>query len=320
MDTTQNALDAVRNWWNSRPPVSRNNGLPAQGTLTGALVLLENLQEDYQLDINKHLTKGLAQIRGAGKDRTRKILARFGQEGTQLAEGGRTNRGLVGQMETLIAALKTLDLKSMQPTERNTVLQALQGFLVQQLREYSKRKRVGFTYHADNSTWRSVHDLLVEAQKLGKIGQLAQYLVGAKLALRFPDKDIRNDKFSSQDFDNPGDYAVNDTAFHVTVSATKGHFDKCKRNAEQGYSPYLLVPDSTLFVTQQAAEGTLPGKITVLSIESFVAQNIDELSVFSKGERISGFRRLLEKYNERVSAIESDQSLLVEIPHNLLAD
>jgi hypothetical protein len=234
-----------------------------------------------------------------------------------LEEGGRTNRGLIKEMSELLNVLRPLQLENLTSDERNIVLQALQGFLVSQLGDYSKRKRVTFVYHQEKTAWQSVHDLLAEARKGGKEGQVAQYLVGAKLSLRFPDKNIRNDRFSAQDFENPGDFAINDTAFHITISPNQGHYDKCKRNVKAGYRPYLLVPDEILFLAKKTAEGTLPGQITVQSIESFVAQNIDELSFFSKGELIDGFRRLLEKYNERVSMIEADKSLLVEIPHSL---
>lgn len=53
------------------------------------------------------------------------------------------------------------------------------------------------------------------------------------------------------------------------------------------------------------------------SIETFVSQNLDELSVFKKDELMSGLRRLLETYNERVDAVETDKSLMIDIPKNL---
>ena len=115
---------------------------------------------------------------------------------------------------------------------------------------------------------------------------------------------IRNDRFSSQDFEVPGDFAIRDTAFHIIVAPNQGHYDKCKRNIANGFRPYLLVPDEMLYLSKQTAENALPGQITVQSVEAFVAQNIDELSEFSKGQLLDGFRLLLLKYNERVSAID----------------
>jgi hypothetical protein len=86
-----------------------------------------------------------------------------------------------------------------------------------------------------------------------------------------------------------------------------------------GYSAYLLVPDRVQIGARQYAESFLPGRITVQSIESFVAQNLEEISAFSKGRLVSGFRRLLETYNARVDQVESDKSMLIDIPRNLLS-
>jgi hypothetical protein len=47
-------------------------------------------------------------------------------------------------------------------------------------------------------------------------------------------------------------------------------------------------------------------RIAVESIESFVGQNIGELSYFSRDKLKRGFRRLLETYNDRVNAAETD--------------
>jgi len=41
------------------------------------------------------------------------------------------------------------------------------------------------------------------------------------------------------------------------------------------------------------------------------------LGHFTRPERTSGFRMLLETYNTRVNAVEADKSLLIEIPYNL---
>lgn len=49
-------------------------------------------------------------------------------------------------------------------------------------------------------------------------------------------------------------------------------------------------------------------------IEAFISQNIDELSKFSDELLPSQLLRLLEIYNRRVEAVESDRSMLIEIP------
>jgi len=71
-------------------------------------------------------------------------------------------------------------------------------------------------------------------------------------------------------------------SFSVTVSPMPAVYEKCKRNIEEGLRVYLLVPDGRLVGARQNAEAIVIGKITVESIESFVGQNVEELSVFKK--------------------------------------
>ncbi len=49
-------------------------------------------------------------------------------------------------------------------------------------------------------------------------------------------------------------------------------------------------------------------------LETFVAQNIDELATFSRDAFLKTFANLLRTYNASVDAIEAEKSLLIEIP------
>ena len=51
--------------------------------------------------------------------------------------------------------------------------------------------------------------------------------------------------------------------------------------------------------------------------ESAVAANLEELAEFQTDARLDSFRRLLETYNRRVDAVETDKSMLVDIPRPL---
>jgi hypothetical protein len=320
MTKAQEILSLAKHWWDSLAPVKQNNGLPAKGTVAGALVVLERLKTKYVLDLDQHRAKrGQSQIEGAGKSSTQKILAKFGETRKFLEEGGRTNRGLAGEIGRLLDTLKSARLENLSTDERNRILTEVQEFLVSKVGEYFSRERVKFTYNPANTAWHCVHIILETAREGGKEGPVAQYLVGAKLTLRFPNINIRNDSYSASDAQSgsPGDFLVNDTAFHVTVAPNLGHWEKCEQNIGMGYNAYLLVPDRILVGTRQIAESMLPGQITTQSIESFVAQNLEELSVFSKGTLVGGLRRLLETYNERVDQVESDKAMLIEIPRNL---
>jgi hypothetical protein len=163
-------------------------------------------------------------------------------------------------------------------------------------------------------------EMLRAARAEHKEGPVSQYLVGAKLQLRFPEIEVENKGATTADdqLGRAGDYRVGDTAFHVTIAPMPPVFDKCVRNLAAGFRAYLLVPQEKLEAARQMAPDDLREKITVVSIETFVAQNIDEIGQFRTHTREGDFARLLALYNHRVDAVESDKSMLVEVPRNLV--
>ena len=165
-----------------------------------------------------------------------------------------------------------------------------------------------------------VRQILEKAKEKGQTGQVAQYLVGAKLALRFPEFEIPNDSYSTADqqLGRAGDFLVKDTAFHVTVSPMDKVYDRCKQNADEGFRAYLLVPDEHVQSARTIAKERVSGRVAVESIESFVGQNIDEMASFSQDQLAAKIHELLTKYNERVDETEIDRSVMIEIPPNLV--
>jgi len=165
-----------------------------------------------------------------------------------------------------------------------------------------------------------VSDLLDEAQRRNVTGAVAQHLVGAKLALRFPELAIENHAATTADrqLNRPGDFAINDTAFHVTVAPGERVIQRCEDNLRGGYRPRLLVRGSRLAAARQLAElRDLHTRIGITAIEEFVAQNIEELGAFGNEAIARGFRHLFERYNERVRAVETNLAILIDIPANL---
>lgn len=316
---TEKAVQEFAAWFAGLPTYKGTGELPARGTVAAALVVLEHLKQNYQLDLDAHRAPGQSQLQGLNPAALRKILAQFGETRKFLAEGGRTNRGAPGDVAKMLQTLRSMNLDGLSATARNAVLEQFQAFLVERVKEYHGRKRLQIDYDAGKTTWVAVHNLLRQAAEVGKAGPVAQYLVGAKLELRFPDATISNERFSAADAQKGrlGDFEVGDTAFHVTVSPMPGVYDRCRKNIAQGCRVYLLVPDDYVVGARQNAEAIAPERIAVESLESFIANNIEELSAFSKERLVGGFRRLLEAYNRRVGAIELDKSLLIEIPRGL---
>ena len=162
-------------------------GLPARGTLAGALVVLERLQESCDLDINAHTAAGGVQIKGTGGHAVSKLLARYGETKPFLAEGGRTNMGLRGDIKALLNELEKTELKELPLAERNVVLGELQHFLVTKIQAYPIRQGLKVRYDPSLSTTASVRGWLEVARRQGKEGPVAHHLIGAALQLRFPE-------------------------------------------------------------------------------------------------------------------------------------
>ncbi|MFZ5450777.1 MAG: DUF4928 family protein [Thermodesulfobacteriota bacterium] len=180
------------------------------------------------------------------------------------------------------------------------------------------KRRIKATYNSKIITWKLIHYLLNSAIKNKKEVLFAKYIIGASLHLTFPDIIVANTIFESFGDPNiPFDYCVGDTAFNITTSQICSVCEKCKSNIDSGLRSYLIVPEKKLCHARESSEEAAPGKIAVESIESFVSQNLEELSDFSKDRLAHGFYRLLETYNQRVDTVEVDKSMLIEIPRNL---
>lgn len=318
MDLKKRTLELFSSWYENLP-AHKSSGGAAKGTIAAALVVLEHLKSECNLDLESHRAPGGSQIKGASGQAVKRILERFGELRPFAKEGGRTNRGAPGDIKPLLEVLKLSGFDKHGVEERNSVLDELQRVLVNKVIEFHNKERIKLVYEPTKSTWQVVQSLLAQARETGKEGPVAQHLVGAKLELRFPKIKIGNESYSTADdqLGRPGDFCISDTAFHVTVAPMPALYQKCQQNVNEGFRVYLLVPDRTLSGARQNADLILPGKLAVESIESFVSQNIEELSDFSKKKLASGFKLLIETYNRRVDLSELDKSMLIELPKNL---
>ena len=311
------ALKLIKEWWQGPPKRTR-------GDISGGLVLLEHLRKNFSLDINAHKAGNSDQLKGATTSAVAKILERFGEKRMLSKEAGRTNRGLMTNLSNLLKLMKEYPMENLTPSRREVALLDMQEFLVVKATEMLNAKKLTFDYKHGMTSRMAVAALLEQATKRRKNGEVAEYLVGAKLALRFRNVDIRNASASAADDQagEHGDFQINDSVFHVTVSPNPGHYKKCADNISNGLRVFLLVSDEDLVYARKAVqkETAIAGRVAVESIESFVAQNIEELSEFSGNKITAGMAKLLRVYNERVDKVEANKSLLIEIPAALRED
>lgn len=315
---TPSPLSVFEEWYKSLKIVKSNAG-PANGTIAATLVLLERLKENYDLNFESHVAAGGAQIKGASGAAVASILKQFKETRPFAKEGGRTNRGGQGDIRPLFQSLLLLKLEKLPLEERKLVLTAFQMYLVERIRDFHNRQKIKMIFDPKLSTWQTIHRLLESAKAEGKAGYVAQHLVGAKLQLRFPELTISNESASTADkpTNRQGDFFVGNTVFHVTVAPMPTVFEKCQDNLSQGLKVYLLVTDSKLAAARQLGDQFCSGQIAVESLESFLSQNIEEISTFNVKYLKSKMIRLIQLYNERVDAVEIDKSLMIELPSNL---
>lgn len=311
-------LTAFECWYENQ---KRGKAPVPKGTIAGAMIVLQRLKSSYTLDLETHLTNGGAQVKNASGNNIKRLLAEFGETRPFVVEGGRTNRGLRSAVDTMLVTLAGMHLEQIPEVERVEMLGIFQKFLIRKIQEFHNRERLKFIYDPSMSVWQDIHNLLELARKENKAGPVAQHLVGAKLQLRFPGEKIGRESYSTADkqLGRPGDFCVGNTAFHVTMAPMPALYDKCERNLEEGWRPYLLVPDDSLVgVKQNINLSPGKGRITAASLEAFISQNIEELSCFSADRLAHGLYQLFQVYNERIDEIEIDKSLSIEIPQNLL--
>lgn len=322
MTTEHDSLAAFNKWYTSLRGMKRYGDRPAKGTIAAALVVLERLRTDCRLELAAHVADGGAQIAGLNLPALRRILERFGENREFPSEGGRTNRGNNKPMQQLLQALAESNFRGLSDDERAALIDEMQSELVQSLDAYYQLEQIAFDFDPRMPARTLIARILARAGERKVSGPVAQHLVGSKLALRFPDQMVDNFPYSAADDQagRPGDYQLGDTAFHVTVAPTLGHAERCKKNVRAGIGSYMIVADAKVAHARALLEELgVANQVAVESVESFVGQNIAELSGFASNRFYCTFGDLLREYNKRVCEVETDGSLMIEIPEGLMS-
>lgn len=320
----QRALRELEGWYAAEARTSAGT-LPSRSALLAAVVALGYMRETYPLSRAEFVTGG-NQLKGINRSRVKTIFADYGETRTLPTQAGRTTRGTANFAFTLVDRLATIpEIQSATELVRIEIVEQLQAQVVQWYQQdYLDKERIKVEVAPHNSYESMIGEILLSAGR--NAGAVAQHFVGAKLALRFPDLAIENHSHTAgdQQTGRPGDFLIGSTVFHVTVAPAELLIGKCQDNVRAGYRVYLLVPSSRVQMVKGLIENAdlqgagLQDRVSVeSSIESFVGQNLDEMSSFRQDAVLRMLSKLLHSYNERVSAVETDSSLQFEIPVSL---
>lgn len=310
----------IQDWYerNRRP-----GGLPPDRyVVCAALAVLEQARSIYPLTRDAFETqKGQVKTSRATIQR---ILGRYGENRLYAQEGGRTTRGTLTAARAIAEVLNASpELAGMTAEERVAALDNFQRWFAGQATEFFNQKRIPVDVDVNGPAADVVSRILEAAGP--KAGAVAQHLVGAKLAVRFSNAGILVDNHSFTTADQilrrQGDFEIGNTVFHVTVSPTSAIVDKCRENVRNDYRVKLLVKDALLQAARQLVSiGGLTGKVGVVSIEGFIGENVEELGEFAQRQINLQLGYVLSTYNQRVADIETDRSLLLDIPNHLSFD
>ena len=155
-----------------------------------------------------------------------------------------------------------------------------------------------------------IRELLEQADEKGKSGDVAQYLVGAKLMLRLEIEmpvhpANRGDRRGRGDMDaRLGDFEVEDAIIEVAVGLPdEKHLTQIVDALGDGDKEvWLLTRSSRVKTWQDELKDTDEvdrRRVIVHSVEGFVGQNLSELGGFSVKGRAVQLERLFTIYNDR---------------------
>ena len=296
---------------------SENQFLGRKGSLGVALVVTRHAQErGLPLDSDKLLTPKGGQVSGLSSGAVQRILADHGVSRVLAKEGGRTNRGNIGNMHAYVEFLNELYRSA--PLD----LLEVEKWWVDRVRDYFSSKPFQLRVDAANSLASLVSHLIEQARKrqseqrnVTYVGTLLQHLVGAKLELA-SQRELRHHGASvaDQSSGREGDFRIGDTAIHVTAAPTEAVIRKCEDNLRHGLRPVLVVPGKkSAAATELCEQQGIEDRADVLAVEQFLAANIIERAQFSHEGRLNLLKDIVSRYNSIVESCETDPSLRIEM-------
>lgn len=293
-----------------------DNSVAGKGPLSVMLVVTRHAKE-RGLPLNEAdlLTEEQGQVLGLGRAAVQSILADHKITRVLAEEGGRTSRGSIGHMQRYVAFLNDLNKQGLVDIE------FIEKWWVEQIKKHFSGK--GFTLHYDmaKSLKFIVEDILEQAVKRQKAGHgtmyagaVLQHMVGAKLSLVLKDQKITCRGFSVADgpSEGSGDFEIGDVVIHVTTMPSEALLQKCLRNLENGKRPMIITPASGVAGAVSIATGqNLEQRVDIVDAGQFISTNLYELSQFQASSRKVTVENFVERYNEIVSANETDPGLKI---------
>jgi hypothetical protein len=290
--------------------------------LQAALALLERLRQEPSLALDEHLSQsGSAGIKGhetfGAKALERLKLQRINKN------HGRRSSNLSAWGQDLLNPVAALGFANASPEIRSEIINKAQEIIAVPLRTIIEQDPLEARLR-ERTAEAVISDLLQAAEEKGKSGEVAQYLVGAKLALRF-NRDIRvypaNKSDRTSHFDAAprlGDFEIENAVVEVAVGLPdEKHLGQIAEIQEKSETEVWLLTRADRVETWQKElkkdERVDIKRVVVTSVEAFVGQNITELAGFSAKGKADRLRSLFDLYNSRWVAAVGTPGIRIQV-------
>lgn len=290
----------------------RRQGRIARNTIAIGIVVLDHLRRDCPVLSREVISQG-GEVKGA-RSGLGHILESYNIPKSYLNEvttrqGHQDGQRLFQQFEW------GLTFAELPEDERNELLLELVDRLRNRANEWLGRQSLKLQIDRRQAPTSWVN-IIIENAKGRSGGVVEQHLVGAKLARRFKGMNIPNHPAHAADrqTERAGDFAISGLVYHVTAAPSRRVLQKCAENLSAGLKPILLIPREQNSRTQILAQDEgIDRDLAIISIEDFVALNIIELATEENKDFFSVLKEIVEIYNKRLSAVETDLSLQIEV-------
>lgn len=292
-----------------------DNGFVGFGAMGTALILTRKAcRQGLPLDIAALLTPGGGQVSGLNGNSINKILQEYGVTHRVGTESGRTSRGTPALAQIYAAFLNEQGLD-------DASTKKIEAWWVARFIDFFNSQPFKLNYDTSRSLAAVIDDLLSQAIQRQKknpgtmyAGAVLQHLVGAKLELALPELTIVHNGASVADAvsSRSGDFVIDNTILHCTMSPGDALLIKCKENLRSGAQPIILTIGKGVVAAQNLAETHgIEGRVEVMDALQFLAANLYEMSLFKAADRRIKVAQLVEKYNHIIAEHESDASLRI---------
>lgn len=286
----------------------------ARSTLAGAVVVVDTIRIKAPFTPADVFTLNGQLVGGRGPSLV-EILERYGEERRLLADGVTTRS--TRKFQRLAEGLEWgVTLEDWSDAARQEAVSIIAEPALIEIDKFFQRQHMKLKLDLGESSVIWIEQLMETAKDRSQ-GRVEQHLIGAKLKTRLPNHDVTGHAAFAGDVQTArsGDFVIGNIVYHVTAAPAIAVIRKCVDNLRQNLAPVLVVPRDKVDIARglaQSEEGA-ERRISVLSIEDFVASNIIELASEYGATFGDVLQSILDIYNELIESSETDGSLRIEL-------